>query len=155
MNIHIPASIPPKPATLRSGLRLSNAGGGWCWAVAWVFLWATTCQAHDLTPWMGRPATERSHFQGNPFERAGNPQCISPLAKSAESPYEEGYYVGGGARVKSRGGEERRHHEGTWGMDYTGIIVHKKTNLGWWHGSRYQGGVGSYQTDGPRLVHKP
>jgi hypothetical protein len=37
----------------------------------------------------------------------------------------------------------------------TGIIVHKKTNFGWWHGSRYQRGVGSYQTDGPRLVHKP
>jgi hypothetical protein len=40
-------------------------------------------------------------------------------------------------------------------VDYTGILVHKKTNLGWWHGSRYQGGVGSYPTDGPRLVHRP
>lgn len=112
-------------------------------------------EAHDLTPCMGRPATERNHFQGNQFARAGNPQCISPLAKPSESPHEEGYYVGGGARVKSRCGEERRHHEGTWGVDYTGIIVPKKTNLGWWHGSRYQGGLGSYQTDGPRLVHAP
>jgi len=116
---------------------------------------ATSAWAHDLTPSMGRPATERRHFQGNQFDRAGNPQCISPLAKPTESPHEQGYYVGGGARVMSRCGEERREHEGTWGVDYTGIIVHKKTNLGWWHGSRYQGGVGSYETDGPRLVHKP
>lgn len=127
---------------------------------AFVCLFVATCTdtsawAHDLTPFMGRPATERKHFQGNPFDRAGNPQCISPLAKATESPHEEGYYVGGGARVRSHYGEERREHEGTWGVDYTGIIVHKKTNLGWWHGSRYQGGVGAYRTDGPRLVHAP
>ncbi len=115
----------------------------------------TSTWAHDLTPSMGRPATERRHFQGNQFDRAGNPQCISPLAKPTESPHEQGYYVGGGARVSSRCGEERREHEGTWGVDYTGIIVHKKTNLGWWHGTRYQGGIGAYQTDGPRLVHAP
>jgi len=115
----------------------------------------TSAWAHDLTPSMGRPATERRHFQGNQFDRAGNPQCISPLAKPTESPHEQGYYVGGGARVRSRCGEERREHEGTWGVDYTGIIVHKKTNLGWWHGSRYQGGVGAYRTDGPRLLHAP
>jgi hypothetical protein len=116
---------------------------------------ATPLSAHDLTPSMGRPATARHHFQGNQFERAGNPQCISPLAKPTDSPHEQGYYVGGGAPVKSRRGEARRDHEGTWGVDYTGIIVPKKTNLGWWHGSRYQGGVGSYPTDGPRLVHRP
>ena len=128
------------------------------WAVVCLIIVAcmvTSAGAHDLTPSMGRPATERRHFQGNQFDRAGNPQCISPLATPAESPHEEGYYVGGGAWVGSRCGEERREHEGSWGMDYTGIIVRKRTNLGWWHGSRYQGGVGAYRTDGPRLVHKP
>jgi hypothetical protein len=112
-------------------------------------------RAHDFTPWMGRPATERHHFQGNQFARAGDPQCISPLAHPAESPHETGYYVGGGARLRARAGEERRPDEGIWGMDYAGLIITKRTNLKWWHGSRYQGGYGAYATDGPRLIHKP
>jgi len=116
---------------------------------------ATPAIAHDWTPFMGRPATERKHFQGNQFDRAGNPECISPLAKPTESPHEEGYNVGGGARERARHGEERRHNEGVFGTDYTGILIRKRTNLGWWHGQRYQGGVGSYHTDGPRLVHRP
>ena len=111
--------------------------------------------ARDLTPWMGRPATQRIHFQGDQFHRAGDPQCVSPLAMPSESPFEEGYFVGGGAPVKGFVGEERRHDEGTWGTDYTGIIVRKKTNLRWSHGRRYQGGVGAYRTDGPRLIHRP
>lgn len=109
----------------------------------------------DLTPRMGRPASARKHFQGDQFRRAGDPQRISPLAKPTESPHEEGYYVGGGAREKSRRGEERRRNEGVWGTDYTGLIIPKHTNLNWWHGSRYQGGVGSYGTDGPRVLHRP
>jgi len=111
--------------------------------------------AHDLTPWMGRPATERKHFQGNQFARAGNPQCISPLAMPAESPHEVSYYAGGGARTKAWRGEERRETEGIWGVDYGGILFPKHVDLGWWHGSRYQGGYGAYRTDGPRILHKP
>jgi hypothetical protein len=117
--------------------------------------WLPVASGHDRTPRMGRPATERKHFQGNQFRRAGNPQCISPLAKPTESPHEEGYYVGGGARVKSHHGEERRCHEGVWGTDYRGLVIPKHTNLNWWHGHRYQGGVGSYRTDGPRVLHRP
>jgi hypothetical protein len=116
---------------------------------------AAPAMALDLTPWMGRPATDRHHFQGDQFHRAGDPQCVSPLAKSAESPFEVGYYVGGGARVKGWLGEERRDNEGTWGADYTGILFHKKIELRWSHGKRYQGGVGAYRTDGPRLIHRP
>jgi hypothetical protein len=111
--------------------------------------------ARDLTPYMGRPSTQRKHFQGDPVERAGHPEWVSPLAKPTKSSHEEGYFIGGGARVKSRGGQERRIGEGTWGTDYTGLVIPKKTNLLWWHGQRYQGGVGSYRTDGPRIVHKP
>jgi len=114
-----------------------------------------SASAHDLTPWMGRPATERKHFQGNQFARAGNPQCISPLAMPAESPHEVSYYAGGGARTKAWRGEERREIEGIWGVDYGGILFPKHVDLGWWHGSRYQGGYGAYRTDGPRIVHKP
>lgn len=103
---------------------------------------------------MGRPATARKHLQGDQCRRAGCPQCISPLAKPTESPHEIGYYVGGGARERSRCGEERRPHEGTWGTDYAGLLIPKRVELGWWHG-RPQGGTGSYRTDGPRLVHRP
>ena len=111
--------------------------------------------AVDLTPWTGRPATQRAHFQGEPFRRAGDPQCVSPLARPGESPRGVGYYVGGGARVHGWLGEERRPHEGTWGTDYAGLLVHKKIDLRWSHGGRYQGGVGAYRTDGPRLIHAP
>ena len=111
--------------------------------------------ARDLTPYMGRPSTQRKHLQGDPVERAGHPEWVSPLAKPTKSSHEECYFIGGGAREKSRGGQERRIGEGTWGTDYTGLIIPKKTNLLWWHGQRYQGGVGSYRTDGPRIVHKP
>ena len=109
----------------------------------------------DLTPSMGRPATQRKHFQGDQCARAGNPQCISPLAQPTESPHEEGYSMGGGSRQGSRCGGERHCQEGVWGTDYTGILFAKHTHLQWWHGARYQGGTGSYGTDGPRLVHRP
>jgi hypothetical protein len=111
--------------------------------------------AHDLTPPMGRPATERKHFQGDQFRRAGCPQTISPLARPTESPHEIGYYVGGGARERSRHGEPRFAHEGVWGTDYAGVLIPKHVQLGWWHGRHAQGGTGAYRTDGPRLVHRP
>lgn len=109
---------------------------------------------HDFTPRMGRPATARKHFQGDPFRRAGCPQCISPLAKPTESPHEIGYYVGGGARERSRGGDCRLPHEGVWGTDYAGLLIPKHVELGWWHGRRATG-TGTYAPDGPRLVHRP
>lgn len=116
---------------------------------------ATPAAALDLTPWMGRPATERVHFQGDQFHRAGDPQCTSPLAGPGESRHAVGYFVGGGDRVKGWRGEERRSEEGTWGTDYGGFLIHKKIDLRWSHGRRYQGGVGAYRTDGPRLIHAP
>lgn len=120
-----------------------------------VVLSGGPCFAHDLTPSMGRPSTERKHFQGDQFRRSGNPHHVSPLAKPTESPHEIGYYVGGGAREKSPRGEPRRPHEGVWGTDYAGLVIPKHVRLGWWHGQRYQGGTGSYPTDGPRVFHRP
>lgn len=139
------------PASSRA---VTQAWGGMAFGLA-IWLVASACLAHDFTPYMGRPATERKHFQGNQFRRAGNPQCISPLAKPTESPHEIGYYVGGGARERSRRGEPRHPHEGVWGTDYAGLIIPKHVQLGWWHGQRYQGGTGAYQTDGPRILHRP
>lgn len=145
-----------KPRTTRRSGRLS----GWRRAVCLVALVVAgdACPAHDrhdLTPFMGRPATERKHFQGDQHRRAGCPQSISPLAKPTESPHEIGYYVGGGARERSRGGQARQPQEGIWGTDYAGHVIPKHVMLGWWHGQRSQGGTGSYPTDGPRLLHRP
>ena len=142
----------PRPrATDRRGVWLVLAAVTAVWSLAA----GVPAAAHDFTPWMGRPATQRKHFQGDQFARAGNPQCVSPLAMPAESPHEVSYYAGGGARTKARLGEERREHEGIWGVDYGGILFPKHVDLGWWHGARYQGGYGAYRTDGPRLLHKP
>lgn len=129
-----------------------RVAGVFCWAVGGI---ATPTAALDLTPWTGRPATDRIHFQGDQFHRAGDPQCTSPLAGPGESPHAVGYYVGGGARVKGWIGEERRPQEGTWGTDYSGCLIRKKIDLRWSHGKRAQGGVGAYRTDGPRLIHAP
>ncbi|MFM8953032.1 MAG: hypothetical protein ACKOOF_08245 [Planctomycetaceae bacterium] len=123
-----------------------------------VIVAGDVCLGHDhqdRAPFMGRPATERKHLRGDQHRRAGCPQSISPLARPTESPHEIGYYVGGGARERSRGGEHRRPQEGVWGTDYGGLLIPKHVMLGWWHGQRSQGGTGSYPTDGPRLLHRP
>lgn len=136
--------------------RLRKSRCGWSLLACLLALPASRPVAgHDLTPWMGRPATQRKHFQGNQFHRAGDPQCISPLAKPTESPHETGYFVGGGARQKSRHAEHHLPHEGIWGTDYAGLLIPKHATLGWWHGRHAQGGTGSYRSDGPRFVHRP
>lgn len=65
-----------------------------------------------------------------------------------------GYYVGGGAKRRSRGGEPRYCHEGTFGIDYSPIVpgFRESVALNWWHGKRYQGGPGQYESD---LKNKP
>lgn len=137
-----------------AGKRAGRLMAGWGWLLLAPVV-AAPCAARDLTPPMGRPATQRRHFQGNQFVRAGNPQCVSRFARPTESPHEEGYFIGGGARERASAGEERLSQEGVWGTDYTGLIISKHTNLLWWHGQRYQGGTGSYPTDGPRILHRP
>jgi len=82
------------------------------------------------------------------FQRAGNPQCISRLARPSNGPGDTGYYVGGGAPLR---GQPRLANEGTWGWDYSGLLFSRRIDLAWWHGARYQGGTGQYKTDGPQL----
>ena len=97
------------------------------------------------------------HISDRAAERAKQPrpcpaceyvQRISPLARPSNSPRQCGYYVGGGA---AKGGQPRSLHEGTWGWDYAGLVFPKWIQLDWWHGRRYQGGGGTYKTDGPHL----
>jgi hypothetical protein len=64
-----------------------------------------------------------------------------------------GYYVGGG-NGRPHKAEARREDEGTWGWDYQGWLIPRRVFLGWWHGQKYQGGTGSYRTDGPHLYRE-
>jgi hypothetical protein len=72
---------------------------------------------------------------------------IAPWAQPSNTMRYDGYYVGGGAPFC---GEPRYFWEGTWGWDYIGCFPPRRVRLNWWHGRRYQGGTGSYKTDGPQ-----
>ena len=76
-------------------------------------------------------------------ERAGNPHCVAPWARTTYGPDYSGYYVGGGN--PRLGGDERCPCEGTWGVDYSPWW--SRVRLNWWHGRRYQGGEGQYEPD--------
>lgn len=88
----------------------------------------------------------------DPHCRAGCPEQISCLAKPSESPGNIYYWIGGGAPTWN--GESRYLHEGTWGRDYAGHWFSSRVWLNWWHGQRYQGGTGKYQTDGPHFLER-
>ena len=79
--------------------------------------------------------------------RTGCPQSVSCLAVPSNTRFYGTYYVGGGTLFP--GGQPRYVNEGTFGWDYGGILFPKQIALSWSHGRRYQGGSGSYRTDGP------
>jgi hypothetical protein len=83
-------------------------------------------------------------------ERAGYPRELARHLESSVTAGGIGYYVGGGAHHGRA--EPRYRDEGTWGWDETGCRMLRRCNiLGWSHGRRYQGGTGSYATDGRPL----
>lgn len=82
--------------------------------------------------------------------RAGRPQEVSRFARPADISRSFGYMVGGGA-VNRHKADPPGPADGTWGWDYSGWLIHRRVDLGWWHGRRYQGGSGAYKTDGPKL----
>ena len=84
------------------------------------------------------------------YQMGDHNDCIARYAHPSNTPAYGGYYVGGGATFH---GDERFADEGTWGWDYFGRHLNRHIDLGWWHGARYQGGIGAYKTDGPKLVH--
>jgi hypothetical protein len=85
----------------------------------------------------------------DPFVRSGCPQTVRRWAiPSTLANQYSGGYVGGGVPCL---GESRYVDEGTWAIDYDGLL-HKHVWLRWTHGRRYQGGTTGYQTDGPKLI---
>jgi hypothetical protein len=76
--------------------------------------------------------------------RAGFPHDIARWAKPSANCHYAGGYVGGGSALRGRG---RKAEEGTWGLDYRGILSPRRVFLPWTCG-REQGGEGAYKTDG-------
>ena len=84
--------------------------------------------------------------------RAGWPLEVSRFARPSDIGRHTGYHLGGGCALL-RKGDPRAPWEGTWGWDYIGSHFQRRVILNWWHGRRYQGGPGAYQTDGPHVLH--
>jgi hypothetical protein len=98
----------------------------------------------------GRYATEGIH-------RAGYPWIPGVFANVGTDPQHSIGYVGGSTPFKhpasgSLQGECRRPQEGTFGYDYSGLYFKRNTWLLWTHGRREQGGLGRYETEGPRIL---
>jgi hypothetical protein len=83
-------------------------------------------------------------------QRAGYAQEVAPWAMPSDTGRYVGYLVGGGS-LSIRKGDPPLPDEGTWGWDYRGGLFQRRVMLNWWHGRRYQGGVGAYKTDGPKV----
>jgi hypothetical protein len=81
------------------------------------------------------------------------PPCVAWWAQPSNTPAYVGDYLGGGCPCPRRG-DGRQVQEGTWGWDWSGWCIHRKVELLWWHGRRYQGGTGAYKTDGPEPLKR-
>jgi hypothetical protein len=80
--------------------------------------------------------------------RAGCSMLIRKRAIPSNTHRYGAYWVGGGLPVH---GDDPTFEEGTFGWDYFGCLYHRRVVLNWSHGRRYQGGMGAYKTDGPKL----
>ncbi|QDT04062.1 hypothetical protein K227x_24480 [Rubripirellula lacrimiformis] len=113
---------------------------------------------HPAKPKFDRPG-DRSRKDNPPLRytmdncrRSGAPFCVHRFAKPSVTDRYSAWFVGGGAAFFR--GRPRESTEGTWGLDYSGLLG--KANI--W--SRYtrgrsQGGEGAYRTDGePKLVSR-
>ena len=87
--------------------------------------------------------------QENHCVRAGDPHRIAWYARPSRTKHDSFGYVGGGGTTWR--GEHRCPDEGTWGLDYAGVLIKKQTWLKWLHGRPSHQTGGSYTTDGPRL----
>jgi len=83
---------------------------------------------------------------------AGDPEHTAWYARPSDTGRYGGYFVGGGKPFHMMG-QNRNTGDGTWGWDYHGFCWPSHIILDWFHGARYQGGQGAYQTDGPKLFH--
>ena len=111
-----------------------------------------TLSATCLVALFGATAAHAQPPVCDPQQRAGNPLLIAPWARPSDAGGHVGYQVGGGALWYHRA-DPPHPDDGTWGWDYSGHWFPRRVILMWWHGRRYQGGIGSYRTYGPYLLH--
>ncbi len=78
------------------------------------------------------------------FARAGHPEVVSRCARPSKTAAYCTYYVGGGCACK---GGPPGPLQGTFGWDYCGKCLYPGHVVLRWC-NRYQGGTGSYRTDG-------
>jgi hypothetical protein len=99
--------------------------------------------------WLAGSAAVRAD---EPCDRSGYQGKVAWYALPTFTRAYTGYYVGGGQAI---GGSCPRSEEGTWGMDYRGLLLPSRVNLWWNHGQHFQGGGGAYKTDGHPLPDVP
>lgn len=112
--------------------------------VYYALLAATTSVGATPPPSLYAPASCEE------LQRSGYPDECFRWAKPQRPCDYIGYYVGGGA--PRRVGHYRCASDGTWGWDYFGRWVPRRVRLEWFCFPRRQGGQGSYQPDGPRVL---
>jgi hypothetical protein len=95
----------------------------------------------------GTPPAGKPRFIPHTDQRAGHPRTLAKHIEPSTTPGGIGYYAGGGVALGR--GHSRRRDEGTWGWDETGRErLRHRVVLRWSQGRKYQGGTGSYPTDG-------
>ena len=101
------------------------------------------CHLHDHTPTPPIVARLRTAHD------AGHPWSLRNHTAPSDNGHYDGYIIGGGTGAH---GDGPCRHEGTWGWDYTGVA--SRVRLNWSHGRRYQGGSGTYSTEGPHPIER-
>jgi len=101
--------------------------------------------------------TKSGRYCTEGMQRAGAPWIPGVFASKGIDAQHSVGYVGGSTPFKGQHGgrlqgECKRPEEGTFGYDYTGLYFKRNTWLLWTHGRREQGGLGRYETDGPRIL---
>jgi hypothetical protein len=119
---------------------------------------STLCKAIAADP--PRPERKPAAVRADDERRAGYPNRVAPWARPFPDSQYRGSYVGGGAVLFGSPpdrlhGENRRDHEGTFGVDY--MPWYSRVRLHWFHGRNHQGGEGQYEPDEknkPFALHK-
>ncbi len=108
-----------------------------------------SARADDRWHWHKHTHVKSTEATPHTMKQAGYPQDVSMIAMQSYNQHYNGGLIGGGKG--GHGGHSPTLNEGTWGWDYNLFRpASSRIFLGWSHGRRYQGGSGSYATDGPK-----
>ena len=107
------------------------------WVLCFAFVWlAGSAAVHADDP------CDRSSYQGK----------VAWYALPTFTRAYTGYYVGGS---RAFGGSGRCPEDGTWGIDYRGLLLPSRVNLWWNYGERHERSGGTYKADGHPVPDVP